>query len=374
VPQADPFGGWVSWSAFDPTRLGLIRVTRGGGSGAYGPGALAGTIELMSAGPTQLSPLWGGFAYGSRDSVDADLGLSAPLGGGFASLSANYARGDGFTPIVAAARGPADRPAPYEQASAAARAVIPIGAETELQANGLLMLDKRDRGVDFTDNRNIGADASLRLVGKGAWGWEALAYLQMREFSSEFASVTPVTRTTATQALDQYNVPATGIGARFEIRPPIGEAVQLRLGADGRQTQGQTKEHYFFTAGIPANGREAGGRTRTLGGFADLSIEPTDALTITGGARIDRWWIENGFLHQHSLTTGAVLAAARNIRIGRVGNQRDVPASPSGRRRRSPCAAPAISAGACRPSTSFIVRSASAMTRPTPMPSSSPNG
>ena len=165
VPQADPFGGWVSWSAFDPTRLGLIRVTRGGGSGAYGPGALAGTIELMSAGPTQLSPLWGGFAYGSRDSVDADLGLSAPLGGGFASLSANYARGDGFTPIVAAARGPADRPAPYEQASAAARAVIPIGAETELHANGLLMLDKRDRGVDFTDNRNIGADASLRLVG-----------------------------------------------------------------------------------------------------------------------------------------------------------------------------------------------------------------
>jgi outer membrane receptor protein involved in Fe transport len=310
VPQADPFGGWVSWSAFDPTRLGLIRVTRGGGSGAYGPGALAGTIELMSAGPTQLSPLWGGFAYGSRDSVDADLGLSAPLGGGFASLSANYARGDGFTPIVAAARGPADRPAPYEQASAAARAVIPIGAETELHANGLLMLDKRDRGVDFTDNRNIGADASLRLVGKGAWGWEALAYLQMREFSSEFASVTPVTRTTATQALDQYNVPATGIGARFEIRPPIGEAVQLRLGADGRQTQGQTKEHYFFTAGIPANGREAGGRTRMLGGFADLSIEPTDALTITGGARIDRWWIENGFLHQHSLTTGAVLAGS----------------------------------------------------------------
>src|SRR5690348_15968599 len=51
VPQSDPFGGWISWPAFDPRRLGRIRVTRGGGSGINGPGALAGTIELESAGP-----------------------------------------------------------------------------------------------------------------------------------------------------------------------------------------------------------------------------------------------------------------------------------------------------------------------------------
>lgn len=37
VPQTDPFGGWISWPAFDPRRLGEVRVTRGGGSGANGP-------------------------------------------------------------------------------------------------------------------------------------------------------------------------------------------------------------------------------------------------------------------------------------------------------------------------------------------------
>lgn len=306
VPQVDPFGGWVSWSAFDPARLGLVRVTRGGGSGVHGPGALAGTIELMSAGPTQLPPVWGGVAYGSRDSIDADLGLSGALGGGFGAISANYARGDGFTPIVKEKRGPVDRPAPYEQASLSARAVIPVGDETELQANTLLMLDRRDRGVDFTDNRNLGADASLRLVGHGRWGWEAVAWLQTREFSSGFASVN-ADRTTASIALDQYNVPATGVGTRLEIRPPLGEAIELRLGGDARQTQGQTKERYFFTAGIPANRREAGGRTRTIGAFADMSVHAGDALTITGGARIDRWWIENGFLRQHVIATGAAL-------------------------------------------------------------------
>ena len=42
VPQTDPFGGWIPWSAYDPSRLGMVRVTRGGGSGVNGPGALAG--------------------------------------------------------------------------------------------------------------------------------------------------------------------------------------------------------------------------------------------------------------------------------------------------------------------------------------------
>jgi vitamin B12 transporter len=48
VPQADPFGGWVAWPAYDAINLGGIIVTRGGGSGADGPGALAGTIALYS--------------------------------------------------------------------------------------------------------------------------------------------------------------------------------------------------------------------------------------------------------------------------------------------------------------------------------------
>jgi vitamin B12 transporter len=50
VPQADPFGGWVAFPAYAPDRLARVRVTRGGGSGYQGPGALAGTVELESAG------------------------------------------------------------------------------------------------------------------------------------------------------------------------------------------------------------------------------------------------------------------------------------------------------------------------------------
>ena len=48
VPQTDPFGGWVNWPAYDPSDLAGIRIVRGGGSVANGPGALAGTIEMTS--------------------------------------------------------------------------------------------------------------------------------------------------------------------------------------------------------------------------------------------------------------------------------------------------------------------------------------
>ena len=46
VPMSDPFFGYVPFSALAPERLSQIRVTRGGGSGPFGAGALAGTIEL----------------------------------------------------------------------------------------------------------------------------------------------------------------------------------------------------------------------------------------------------------------------------------------------------------------------------------------
>ncbi len=301
VPQSDPFGGWINWPAFDPERLGQVRVVRGGGSGAAGHGALAGTIELSSADPEDIRGIGGQIAYGSRDSLDARLELGAALGTGFVTIAGNYGRGDGFVPIIARQRGPADRPSPYEHGSLSLRAVAPLGAGTELQASGLLFSDERERGTDFTDNRTGGADASLRLVGRR---WEALAYVQTRDYYNSFASV-DAGRTSASQVAEQYNVPSTGLGARGEFRPEIG-AIDLRLGADWRETVGETKERFQFVNGIGTRRRLAGGRTRTIGGFAEASWE-RGPLTLTGGGRIDPWNILDGFLDERVIASGAVL-------------------------------------------------------------------
>ncbi|RYY23202.1 MAG: TonB-dependent receptor [Sphingomonadales bacterium] len=304
VPQADPFGGWVAFPAYLPERLSSARVTRGGGSGYAGPGALAGTIELASGSPAELGRLNASAAYGSRESFDTRAVGAVELGSGFVTLAGQYARGDGFIPVVAEDRGPVDRAAPYEQASVALRGVIDLGG-TELQANLSRFTDRRDRGVDFTRVKSEGADASIRLVHRGAWNWSALAYVQTRSFASGFASIND-TRTTAAATLDQYNVPATGIGGRFEIEPPVGGGVTLRLGGDIRQVSGRTQELYTYVAGAPTRRRVAGGESATFGAFADASYE-SDGLTLSAGGRLDRWSITGGSLVERALTGGAAL-------------------------------------------------------------------
>jgi outer membrane receptor protein involved in Fe transport len=302
VPQTDPFGGWVSWPAYDPERLGEARVTRGGGSGVQGPGALAGTVELASAAPDQLSGAQGRFAYGSRDGLDAHAGLGLPLGRGFLSVSGALQRGDGFIPIVRGQRGAADRPSPYEQMSAAIRGVAPLPGGTELQASGLAFSDRRERGTAFSEIRTRGADASLRLVGRR---WSALAYVQTRNFYNSFASVA-AGRAAANRTSEQDSVPATGLGARLEARPRVGPAIELRLGGDWRSTAGETRELFAFVAGAGTRARVAGGRTQTLGGFAEAAWT-AGAVTLIAGGRVDRWSISNGRLHERVLATGAVL-------------------------------------------------------------------
>ena len=308
VPQADPFGGWVAFPAYMPERLGAARIVRGGGSGYAGPGALAGTIELTSGSPRDLGPLQLAGFYGSRNSMDAAGVSGIRLGSGFVTFAGQYARGDGFVPVVAEDRGPADRAAPYEQASAAVRTVVDLGGP-ELQANISAFTDHRDRGVDFTRVKSEGADASLRLVGRGRWGWSALAYLQARGFASGFASVNDA-RTAATATLDQYSVPATGIGARIELQPPVGRGVTLRLGGDVRRVSGRTQELFTYVAGAPTRRRVAGGASVTAGGFADASYEAR-GLTLSAGGRIDHWDIADGALFETPLAGGAALTDSR---------------------------------------------------------------
>ena len=302
VPQSDPFGGWVNWPAYDPRNLEEIRVVRGGGSVANGPGALAGTIEMTSRSDALAS---GEIDGGSRGSFEASGRIGLRVGGGDLSLSGRGERSNGFVPITEETRGPADGPAPTHDWSGRARWVGTIGGATELQASLDGFHDWRTRGTDFSVNRTNGADASIRLVGRGDWQWSALAYWQQRNLMSSFASVNPG-RTEASRVSLQYSVPSTGIGARIEVRPPLPQGFELRLGADTRRTSGESLEFYSYVAGGPTRRRAAGGDSWTGGVYAEATADLA-RFTLTGGVRIDRWNISNGHLFEQVIASDAVL-------------------------------------------------------------------
>lgn len=299
VPQTDPFGGWAPWPAFDPAGLAEVRITRGGGSVTAGPGALAGVIDLSSrADDRPRIDLEGG----SRGSLQGALGAGAKVGGGRLILSASGARGDGFVPIVVADRGPADRAAPYRNAAARLCYLVPVG-DAELQASLSGFTDRCDRGVDYSQNRSRGADASLRLVGHGALPFVLLGYGQWRGFVNGSAAVS-AGRSIARPAALQYDVPSHAYGGSAEVRPRLLRGVELRLGGDARLMEGQSKEFGSYTAALmPTRDRRSGGHSGTAGLFAEASGSAS-ALDLSLAARLDRWWIGGGFYQDRTIATG----------------------------------------------------------------------
>ena len=302
VPQSDPFGGWINWPAYDPAALAGVRIVRGGGSVAHGSGALAGTIEMTSDLAVGLT---GDLEGGSRQSLLGRIRFGAAAGSGRLSVTARGARGAGFIPITAETRGPADRPAPYEEASIRALWTTPLRDDIGLQVATSAFTDRRERGLAFTANRTDGADASLRFVGSGAWQWSALGYVQWREFRSSFASISSG-RTEATRVLLQDAVPSRGVGGSVELRPPLPRGVELRLGADARMTEGESRELFSYVAGEPSRRRIAGGSNATAGLFGEVAGR-LGRLTLSGGARLDRWTVKDGELRESVIATGAPL-------------------------------------------------------------------
>jgi vitamin B12 transporter len=301
VPQADPFGGWINFVALDPALTDRLVVTRGGqGAVRFGPGAVAGTLAIDSIAATAPRA---GLAYGSRDNLSVFATGSVDIGPARLVGGVSHQRGDGFAPIVAADRGAVDRTAPFAQTAARLRLLAPLNS-AELQASFNVFDDRRDRGVDFTDNRGRGLDASLRLVGRD---WSLTGYWQDRRFASDFASV-GAGRNSVSQSLDQHRVPASGWGARALWTPRVGSVV-LGLGADLRATDGETNERFAFSGGVPTRQRRAAAETLTAGLFADAAMT-SGRLTLGAGARVDRWTIGDSFLSERALA-GPVLTDAR---------------------------------------------------------------
>ena len=293
VPLADPFFGYIPFSALVPDRLSVVRVTRGGGVGAFGAGAVAGTIELASATRDQLPDVAASAFYGSRDATELTASATPDLGAGYVSLSGRWDRGDGFQTTPRDQRVAATVPAAYEGWSANLRAVAPLSATSELQFRATLFRDDRTLRFRGADNSSEGQDASIRYVSHGRWQVDALAYIQARNFSNIVISATSFRK-----SLDQRNTPSTGIGGKVELRPPVGADHVLRIGADTRFATGDMYEDAFIPVIVR---RHAGGKQLTTGFFAedDWTI---GRLVLTAGARADRWSISNGFFRATGTT------------------------------------------------------------------------
>ncbi|MFM7404712.1 MAG: TonB-dependent receptor plug domain-containing protein [Erythrobacter sp.] len=290
VPLADPFFGYIPLSAIPPETLGTIRVTRGGGSGPFGAGALAGTIELESVEPGNVGRFLGNAAINDRAETEASGVLTQPLGRGFVMASGRWDRGQGFFTTPRNQRVPATARAAFDSWNIALRGVAPLTDTVEVQARVATFRDERTLRFVGADSFSEGEEASIRIVGRGKWQFDALAYVQARDFGNVVISATRFTPT-----LDQRRTPSTGLGGKFVLRPPLLEGHDIRVGVDYRRADGELQEEAFnaVTRRLTER-RRAGGVTDNLGIFLedDWQIGP---VVINGGLRADRTSITDGF-------------------------------------------------------------------------------
>ena len=311
VPVTDPFFGHVPFSALPWERLDRVTLIRGGGVGAFGAGAVAGTIDMISASPSSLPLAEGAAAINDRGDTELSASLNPRLSKGYAVISGRWDRGQGFWTTPLAQRVPASVRARFDSWSTSLRAVVPVSGDVELQAKVLAYDDHRTLRFTGADSTQSGQDASLRLVGRGDWQFDVLGYVQARDFSNVVISSTTFRKT-----LDQRTTPSTGLGGKFELRPPLGEDLALRLGVDWRRASGEMFETAFNggTGAVTAL-RRAGGTNDDLGIYLehDRQIGP---LRLTGSARLDRWRVADGHFEQRNAAGVVTTTSSFADRLG----------------------------------------------------------
>jgi len=304
VPQNDPFGGWVLWCSLPPEDVAGAQVVRGAGAGPYGAGALTGVVALEEA---QGAGLYAADASGGSIGL-LHAGGAGGLQAGPVALfaSASSLSTSGWNSVPPGQRGRVDSNLTVDARNASLLAAASPGDGIEITGRASLYDEGRHSGLVGETSDAMGEAASLTVARPRAGsdlGWRLQAWFRASDFSNLSDSI-GAARASLTPSNDEYATPAAGWGGSAELRGEAG-ALDWAVGLDGRETSGNTKEHFTFVAGKFTMNRIAGGRTEDGGIYVELA-DRFDGFLATLGARLDEWQSANGHLLQSKIATGAI--------------------------------------------------------------------
>ena len=241
VPQNDPFGGWVIWTALPAETIGRATIVRGAGAGPYGAGALTGVVGLQSRADLDGAELEGsGGSLGYREGLGV-VGGEVDGAHVLAELGAQHL--DGWTPVIQG-RGAADTPLSLDDYNTSVRAEEQVG-RVAVSERVAAYDESRGAGTVSALSKAKGAQASVTAAEQpdgSNLGWRAQGWVSVSNLVNTSSSVTN-NRNTSTPADDQYATPALGWGLNAAIRETTS-AVTLEVGADIRGATGESRERF----------------------------------------------------------------------------------------------------------------------------------
>ncbi|MDE2488731.1 MAG: TonB-dependent receptor [Alphaproteobacteria bacterium] len=298
VPQNDPFGGWVIWTALPPEGLEGATVVRGAGAGPYGAGALTGTVALQERGAS------GGLAALDASAGDEATYRLAAAGGAPGLLVVGQVESSGgYDPVRGPSRGAADQPLTLDAESGSFRVQHDFdGIQVAARVAGY----GERRGAGLAGARSIasGGQGSLtfgRTPSEGVGGWRVQLWIQDSDLQNSSVAVA-AHRTATTPANDEYSTPAQGYGLNAALQG-MARGVSWELGLDGRLYHGFDYERFRYIGGSFTRGRQAGGEAGVGGAYFEAAYDHGPWI-VTGGVRLDEWFQRDAVRREWDLFTG----------------------------------------------------------------------
>ncbi|CAN5304502.1 TonB-dependent receptor [soil metagenome] len=334
VPQNDPFGGWVIWSALPSEAIGSASLVRGAGAGPYGSGARIGVVSRrgVDSVPGGAASTIAGVSLGDvRASASASGSSHGVQAVGVGAFEASY----GWTPVRSPRRGAADVPLAFRSRTGALTLTTDVGdAAAAFHLSGYD--EQRSAGLVGANSRASGAQASATLAAQPTaerLGWRLQAWVLTSDLVNRSVS-TALDRSTTTPANDQYATPATGWGLNAAVRTG-GADRSLEIGADVRGSDGESRERFRYLAGAFTRNRAAGGAELVGGLYAEGQVKRGPWL-LAVGARADGFSTYDAHRTERDAVTGATTLDLRQngrsgvVPTGRVGLRREVSAVEGG--------------------------------------------
>ena len=304
IPFNDPFGGWVYWTRVPLESVDRIEVVDGSSSSLYGNYAMGGVINIMSSRPSRRT-IEAKPQYGNHGSPKLDLFGSDVWGKVGVTVDGSVFDTDGFPIVIPSERGIIDNNAtvqfknvngkldysPTDRVNAFFRA----GYFSEDRGNGKIL--------EVNDTRWKSASGGVRVRLPDESDLQASVSTDVEDFHSTFLAVTAPSATVAARSIVRLTidqrVPTKAAGGMVQWGKAIGGTNYVSVGSDWRWVDGDSQEDAYNAAPGPvvppvqqailALKRVSGGTQRSIGFYAQDIFTPLPALSVTVGARVDRW-------------------------------------------------------------------------------------
>ncbi|MGK0190081.1 MAG: outer membrane receptor protein involved in Fe transport [Verrucomicrobiales bacterium] len=308
IPQNDPFGGWISWTRYNAGALESARLVPAAAASVWGNQSPAGVVQLTSRSATESGGRISS-SIGNHETWAASAAAELVSNNGkLAVLTNAYTlQSEGFYGLLAYQRGNVDRTLDIDVRGLDLKSIWQPESDLTLEATLSLFEEERGNGTLLSRNSTEAVDLSLR----GTWETEtlttqALAYYQQRDFAALFSSVNPQ-RSAETPALDQFDVPGTGLGGGITTSWDSHDLFTITAGTDVRHLTGETNENAGFVNGEFLRRRRAGGEAAFAGAFARAEWTPDSGPKLDLSGRIDYWSLTDGERIERRPSTSALL-------------------------------------------------------------------